>query len=79
MKRHIRNQHEEQSSYQCQYCEGVYKNESSLKDHCRNKHNIYQTSNNYWNIQFTEEVNKKSTQARPDGSFLQNKTTIANF
>ena len=45
MRRHIKNQHESSASVKCDYCDGMFKNDTSLKDHLRQKHNIYQSVN----------------------------------
>jgi hypothetical protein len=40
--RHIRDQHQDASSnVMCQYCNSQYKNESSLSNHLRLKHNVF--------------------------------------
>jgi len=43
LRRHIKNQHENAGSVKCNFCDGIFKNESSMKDHQRQKHNVYQS------------------------------------
>ena len=45
LRRHIKNQHGSSGSAKCNFCDGIFKNESSLKDHQRQKHNVYQSMN----------------------------------
>ena len=42
--RHKKNQHGNSAPVQCSQCERIFKNETSLKDHLRNSHNIYQNN-----------------------------------
>merc|ERR1712080_438592 len=42
INRHIKTQHQNQESFQCDHCNGVYKNVDSLKFHLRSSHGIYQ-------------------------------------
>ena len=45
LRRHIKNQHGDAGSVKCNFCDGLFKNETSLKDHLRQKHNVYQSVN----------------------------------
>ena len=39
--RHIRHQHQQGFTVSCQYCSSQYKNEASLSNHLRIKHNVF--------------------------------------
>lgn len=49
IKRHIKNQHEGSSSVQCtvETCGRLFKNETSMKDHLRQRHGVFQ-SLSFW-------------------------------